>query len=66
MAPEVLDGAVTFSRESYLKIDVYALGLVIWEMISRCTVRGIITNVLLLLVRSSFIKGSTCSCLPAM
>lgn len=41
MAPEVLDGAVTFSRESYLKIDVYALGLVIWEMISRCTVRGV-------------------------
>ena len=46
MAPEVLEGAVTFSRGSYLKIDMYALGLVIWEMISRCTVRGIVTDAL--------------------
>jgi hypothetical protein len=40
MAPEVLEGAITFNRESFLRIDVYALALVIWEMISRCIVKG--------------------------
>ncbi|XP_064643869.1 bone morphogenetic protein receptor type-2-like isoform X2 [Lineus longissimus] len=39
MAPEVLDGAVNLRDcESSLKqIDVYALGLVIWEIASRCS-----------------------------
>ncbi|CAL8072425.1 unnamed protein product [Calicophoron daubneyi] len=37
MAPEVLDGAIQFSRDAYLRIDVYAMGLVIWELMSRCT-----------------------------
>jgi serine/threonine protein kinase len=39
MAPEVLDGAVNLRDcESSLKqIDIYALGLVIWETASRCT-----------------------------
>ena len=40
MAPEVLEGAIMFNRESFLRIDVYALALVIWEMISRCAVKG--------------------------
>ena len=43
MAPEVLEGAIMFNRESFLRIDIYALGLVMWEMISRCTVKGNIT-----------------------
>ncbi|KAG5894784.1 hypothetical protein JTB14_005220 [Gonioctena quinquepunctata] len=39
MAPEVLEGAVNLRDcESALKqIDVYALGLVLWELGSRCT-----------------------------
>lgn len=39
MAPEVLDGAVNLRDcESSLKqIDVYALGLVLWEIASRCS-----------------------------
>lgn len=38
MAPEVLEGAVNLRDcESSLKqIDVYALGLVIWELATRC------------------------------
>lgn len=38
MAPEVLEGAVNLRDcESSLKqIDVYALGLVLWELASRC------------------------------
>ncbi|OON22228.1 Cwf18 pre-mRNA splicing factor, partial [Opisthorchis viverrini] len=36
MAPEVLDGAIQFSRDAYLRIDVYAMGLVFWELMSRC------------------------------
>ncbi|AWP13720.1 Serine/threonine-protein kinase receptor [Scophthalmus maximus] len=36
MAPEVLEGAINFQRDSFLRIDMYALGLVLWELISRC------------------------------
>jgi len=37
MAPEVLEGAINFTREAFLHIDVYALALVLWELASRCT-----------------------------
>lgn len=37
MAPEVLDGSIIFSTEYFLKIDVYALALVLWELLSRCS-----------------------------
>lgn len=36
MAPEVLEGAINFSRDSFLRIDMYACGLVLWELLSRC------------------------------
>ncbi|XP_029003743.1 activin receptor type-2B [Betta splendens] len=36
MAPEVLEGAINFQRDSFLRIDMYALGLVLWELVSRC------------------------------
>lgn len=38
MAPEVLEGAINFSKDSFLRIDVYACGLVLWELISRSTI----------------------------
>lgn len=37
MAPEVLEGAISFQRDAFLRIDMYAVGLVLWELISRCT-----------------------------
>ena len=37
MAPEVLEGAINFQRDSFLRIDMYAVGLVLWELVSRCT-----------------------------
>ncbi|KAJ8003671.1 hypothetical protein DPEC_G00150750 [Dallia pectoralis] len=37
MAPEVLEGAINFQRDSFLRIDMYALGLVLWELAARCT-----------------------------
>ncbi|XP_020712130.2 activin receptor type-2A isoform X2 [Athalia rosae] len=37
MAPEVLEGAINFTRDSFLRIDMYACGLVLWELASRCT-----------------------------
>ena len=40
MAPEVLEGAINFSRDAFLRIDMYACGLVLWEVASRCTVVG--------------------------
>lgn len=36
MAPEVLEGAINFSRDAFLRIDMYACGLVLWELASRC------------------------------
>lgn len=36
MAPEVLEGAINFQRDAFLRIDMYAVGLVLWEMVSRC------------------------------
>ncbi|KAI1280684.1 Activin receptor type-2A [Halotydeus destructor] len=37
MAPEVLEGAICFSRDALLRIDMYACGLVLWELMSRCS-----------------------------
>lgn len=35
MAPEILECSVTFSRSSFAKIDVYSMGLVMWELLTR-------------------------------
>nr|ATY70062.1 ACVRII [Oopsacas minuta] len=40
MAPEVLDGAINFTKEAFLQIDMYSFGLVLWEIISRYTDSG--------------------------
>jgi len=40
MAPEILEGAINFTRDAFLRIDVYACGLVLWELVSRCTAHG--------------------------
>ncbi|GFS14616.1 serine/threonine-protein kinase receptor [Elysia marginata] len=37
MAPEVLEGAICFNRDSFLRIDMYACGLILWELMTRCT-----------------------------
>lgn len=45
MAPEILEGAINFNRDSFLRIDVYACGLVLWELVSRCTaVNGLVPD----------------------
>ena len=41
MAPEVLEGAISFNRDSFLRIDMYACALVMWELALRCsTIEG--------------------------
>ncbi|XP_078661441.1 TGF-beta receptor type-2-like isoform X2 [Branchiostoma floridae x Branchiostoma belcheri] len=41
MAPEALESRVNLvNLESFKQIDVYALGLVLWEMLARCEVTG--------------------------
>ena len=42
MAPEVLEGAINFTRDAFLRIDMYACGLVLWELASRCRVPGLV------------------------
>lgn len=37
MAPEALEGAINFQRDAFLRIDMYAVGLVLWELAARCT-----------------------------
>ena len=37
MAPEVLEGAISFNRDAFLRIDMYACGLVLWELVTRCS-----------------------------
>ena len=44
MAPEVLEGAINFTRDAFLRIDVYACGLVLWEMVSRCDVGPVVSE----------------------
>ena len=40
MAPEVLDGAISFTKDSFMRIDVYAAALVMWELLTRCEAAG--------------------------
>ena len=40
MAPEVLDGSVVKSFESYKRADVYSFGLVLWEITRRTFTEG--------------------------
>ena len=41
MAPEVLEGAISFDREAYFRIDIYAFSLILWELTTRTeTVNG--------------------------
>jgi hypothetical protein len=41
MAPEVLDETLlTHQFDAYRKADIYALGLVIWEICRRCATNG--------------------------
>lgn len=35
MAPELLEGAITFTKETLMRIDVYSCALVLWELLSR-------------------------------
>lgn len=37
MSPEVLEGAINFQSESFLRIDIYAFALILWEMTVRCS-----------------------------
>lgn len=37
MSPEILEGAITFTRDAFIRIDMYACGLVLWELMSRCS-----------------------------
>ncbi|CAL4078203.1 unnamed protein product, partial [Meganyctiphanes norvegica] len=43
MSPEVLNESINMSVfESYRKVDIYALGLVLWEICRRCVSNGIV------------------------
>lgn len=40
MSPELLAGTIGIERDSLLKYDVYALGIVFWEILSRYPFKG--------------------------
>jgi hypothetical protein len=40
MSPEMLAGTIGCETNSLLKCDVYALGIIFWEVLSRSTIQG--------------------------
>lgn len=41
MAPEVLDDSINMKHfEPFKRADIYAMGLVFWEIASRCSIGG--------------------------
>ncbi|CAF0794595.1 unnamed protein product [Rotaria sordida] len=38
MAPELLEGVITHTHEALCSVDIYALALVMWEIITQCDV----------------------------
>ena len=46
MAPEVLEGAISFDREAYFRIDIYAFALILWELTTRTKILNSEENVL--------------------
>lgn len=35
MSNELLEGVVNLERDAYLKIDIYSLSMIFWELMSR-------------------------------
>nr|XP_039266546.1 activin receptor type-2B-like [Styela clava] len=35
-SPEVLEGAISFQKDAFIRIDMYAFALVVWEIMTRC------------------------------
>jgi len=40
MPPEILAGTIGSEKEALLKCDVYALGIIFWEVLSRYPFEG--------------------------
>ncbi len=38
MAPELLEGVIAHTREALCSVDMYALALVLWEILAQCDV----------------------------
>ena len=44
MAPELLEGSINFDINSFLRIDIFSMSLIFWEILSRCQFPGIIVE----------------------
>ncbi len=40
MAPEVLEGCITFNRAAYKQIDCYSVGVIFYEIMTRTELNG--------------------------
>lgn len=50
MAPEVLDDSINMKHfESFKRADIYAMGLVFWEIARRCSIGGMQQSLLTIL-----------------
>ncbi|CAF4290956.1 unnamed protein product, partial [Adineta steineri] len=38
MAPELLEGVIAYTHDALYSVDMYALGLVMWEIVRHCDV----------------------------
>jgi serine/threonine protein kinase len=50
MAPELLEGVIAHTREALCSVDIYALALVMWEIITHCDVYPTTSRSLLLIL----------------
>lgn len=50
MAPEILQGTINFSNTSFLSMDMYACGLVLWEILTQCTAHDVRINFVIYIV----------------
>uniref|UniRef100_A0A672SLK6 TGF-beta receptor type-1 n=1 Tax=Sinocyclocheilus grahami TaxID=75366 RepID=A0A672SLK6_SINGR len=75
MAPEVLDDSINMRHfESFKRADIYALGLVFWEIARRCSIGGTVIKMMMTMTDLCpsvsylfvFLLASVSSCLQAL
>ena len=60
MAPELLELAISYTSEALCKVDMYATGLVMWEIVSQCDEYPCKNNYCLMREKAFFFSSRFC------